>query len=525
MGCCGSAGEAAAVPPRHGSPPEKHPDSGGPGSTGVHHSQRSSGVRERASPSAAYADVGDDSAPGSRVMQSPGGQQLACGSPFPGGERGGSPPPGLDASAVGHCLGWYRVVGQAGAVVRAAQDLKSEVVLPDKLEKLTQVYVVEVQGRRARISRYRPDPGGRKDVPEKPLDGWVSLRNERSDLIFEQVAGDASVSELGGLLPSFRSSPASNSPTGPSSALMPGDDPTPIEPKLLNQSWTKLKTLGKGAFGTVWMGMLRNGMTVAVKVIQFGQSVEPQARQQVEAEFQVMQQLRHRNIVRYLGHSFGESEDELHIFTEFLPGGSVAQRVRQVKQQGEARLPPLVVRLYTRQTLDGLRYLHSRRIVHRDIKGDNLLLTTEGEVKLADFGCAKMVRHATGGPDVAEAMQTAALGGVKTMVGTPFWMAPEVICPQTDGQYGVKCDIWSLGCTVVEMLGVIPWGDNVGESPWEVMYKIAQATSGPTNVPTDVHPKLKDFLSKCFVREAVKRPSAETLFKHAYISCDDSELE
>lgn len=306
--------------------------------------------------------------------------------------------------------------------------------------------------------------------------------------------------------------------------------PRTVDPRML-ENWDKVKQLGKGAFGVVWMGMLQDGAQVAVKVVPLGQA-DDEAKATVEAEFKLMQKMHHPNVVDYIGQRI-TSNGDLEIFTEFLPGGSVAGRVKDLKSHGKRRLPPLVVRRYTKQVLDGLAYLHDHgegAIAHRDIKGENLLLTVDGIVKLADFGCSKMIHQAKKVDEsamLATVMATMGGGssGAMTMVGTPFWMAPEVISPQDSGQYGVKCDIWSLGCVIIEMLGEMPWANKAAESPWQIMFLIASAEGGPSNIPKDVHRHLADFLSKCFVREAKLRPSARTLVHHPYIECEDKELD
>eukprot|EP01065_Artemidia_motanka_P052723 TRINITY_DN959_c0_g2_i1.p1 TRINITY_DN959_c0_g2~~TRINITY_DN959_c0_g2_i1.p1 ORF type:complete len:674 (+),score=176.45 TRINITY_DN959_c0_g2_i1:81-2102(+) len=326
----------------------------------------------------------------------------------------------------------------------------------------------------------------------------------------------------------------------PSREDSPADSPmasTTIDDKYFAEGkWQKLRVLGKGAFGTVWLVLLQNAREVAVKVVPLGCTADESARQAVEAEFELMRRLKHPNIVEYLGHSFSKG-DELHIFTEFLPGGSVAGRVKEVTQHGD-KLNSKVMRHYTRQVLLGLKYLHGEvkdcagtllkpAVVHRDIKGDNLLLTTSGDVKLADFGCSKMIQQAVGGPtDDYLSAKVGGASGAATMVGTPYWMAPEVIAPQQHGMYGIKCDIWSLGCVVVEMMGSIPWAETgVDVSPWEVMYKIVQAEGAPSNVPRDLAPKLRNFLDRCFVRDPKRRASADALLMHQYITCPDADLD
>lgn len=295
-----------------------------------------------------------------------------------------------------------------------------------------------------------------------------------------------------------------------------------MEPEQLG-SWNRVKVLGKGSYGTVWAGQLENGLMVAVKEIILDNTAGEDERAAFQAEFQVMESLQHVNIVRYLGHSF-DGPECLTIFLEYVSGGSVGSRVRDIKKHGASRLPAVTARGYVRQTLDGLAYIHSEGrghppVIHRDIKGDNLLLSIEGIVKLADFGTAKMMDHVGKGGGAAVTSKDM----TKTMVGTPFWMAPEVISPG-DAGYGVQCDIWSLGCVLIEMYGDIPWADKQGSSPWEIMYQIAQAHGAPSNCPTEVPEQVKSFFNACFQRDPGRRQSAQQLLSHEYITCEDSIL-
>eukprot|EP01061_Rhynchopus_euleeides_P015272 TRINITY_DN2610_c0_g3_i2.p1 TRINITY_DN2610_c0_g3~~TRINITY_DN2610_c0_g3_i2.p1 ORF type:complete len:948 (+),score=364.87 TRINITY_DN2610_c0_g3_i2:153-2996(+) len=290
------------------------------------------------------------------------------------------------------------------------------------------------------------------------------------------------------------------------------------------KSWQQIgKPLGKGAFGTVYLAQLSNARQVAVKVINLDEVPSEDARVGFEQEFALMKRLQHPNIVSYLGHRWSD-EYTLEIFLEFVTGGSVASLVKKVK--GNC-LRPTVMRTYVRQVLHGLEYLHkgsSTRppVVHRDIKGDNLLVGRDGEIKLADFGCSKLIGDGLTGKTVKTAFQ-AGNNGAATMVGTPYWMAPEVISPQENNAYGTKCDIWSLGCTVIEMFGLVPWGTLEASTPWEVMYAISNSEVGP-EVPEKASGPLREFLSLCFIREARQRASATALLTTNYISCEDSEL-
>ena len=283
------------------------------------------------------------------------------------------------------------------------------------------------------------------------------------------------------------------------------------------KNWQRIgKPLGKGAFGVVYLGQLSNARQVAVKVINLDDAPTDEARGGFEQEFALMQRLSHKNIVSYLGHAWSD-EFTLQIFLEFVTGGSIASLVKRV--EGNC-LRPTVMRTYIRQVLDGLEYLHRIPVVHRDIKGDNLLVGRDGEVKLADFGCSKFIGDlcSTNGGS-ATAVQKG-VGGAGSMVGTPYWMAPEVIAPQEGNQtYGTKCDIWSLGCTIIEMFGLVPWSSLKASNQWEIMYAISNSQTGP-EVPDKASKELKEFLSLCFVREARSRASATALLTTNYITSD-----
>ena len=201
-------------------------------------------------------------------------------------------------------------------------------------------------------------------------------------------------------------------------------------------SWSKGELIGIGAFGRVFSGLNNvTGELVAVKQVSFAKDEALQGRvaehiRALEAEVDVLKQLKHENIVQYLGTE--RTEDAIHIFLEFVPGGSIASLLAKF-----GPFPESVIRVYTRQILRGLEYLHQKGIMHRDIKGANILIDKRGTVKLADFGASKKIEDlATVG------------SGCKSIRGTPYWMAPEVI-KQTG--HGRPADIWSVGCTVIEM--------------------------------------------------------------------------
>ena len=269
-----------------------------------------------------------------------------------------------------------------------------------------------------------------------------------------------------------------------------------LNKKEILDGWTKGPLIGRGSFGSVYQGLLTNGGFVAVKQIEL---LKPNGGWEKEIktlhrELSVMRMLDHPNVCRYLGAEYDGAAECLSIFLEYVTGGSLASLIKRFKL-----LPIAVVRGYTRDMLQGLAYLHGKGVIHRDIKGDNILVDEDkGMCKLADFGAAKKL---------VEKMSCA------TMIGTPYWMAPEVImCPEG---YRQTADVWSAGCTVVEMLtGKPPWP--MASTPQVAMMMIAKGTP-PTEVPTDIPESCKDFLAKCFVVDAAERATAASLLDHSWL--------
>lgn len=268
-------------------------------------------------------------------------------------------------------------------------------------------------------------------------------------------------------------------------------------------TWRRGKLLGQGAFGRVYLCYdVDTGRELAAKQVQFDPD-SPETSKEVsalECEIQLLKNLHHERIVQYYGCLRDHNEKTLTIFMEYMPGGSVKD---QLKAYGA--LTENVTRKYTRQILEGMSYLHSNMIVHRDIKGANILRDSAGNVKLGDFGASKR-------------LQTICMSGtgIRSVTGTPYWMSPEVISGEG---YGRKADVWSLGCTVVEMLTEKP--------PWaefEAMAAIFKIATQPTNplLPMHTSDQARDFI-RCIFVEAKHRPSAEELLRHPFsqILCSD----
>eukprot|EP01122_Echinamoeba_exundans_P006011 TRINITY_DN1622_c0_g2_i1.p1 TRINITY_DN1622_c0_g2~~TRINITY_DN1622_c0_g2_i1.p1 ORF type:complete len:897 (+),score=163.59 TRINITY_DN1622_c0_g2_i1:170-2860(+) len=268
--------------------------------------------------------------------------------------------------------------------------------------------------------------------------------------------------------------------------------------------WQPGGLIGEGGFGKVYMGMnLDTGELMAVKQVALSESALN--KQQVDAlqrEIDVMHELHHENIVQYLGSEF--KDNKLNIFLEYQPGGSIATLLQRFN-----RLNEKIVRSFTRQILNGLDYLHSHGIAHRDIKGANILVDLNGHVKLADFGASKKLA------DIASFSE-----GCKTVTGSPYWMAPEVIQQGYGGaSYGRKADIWSLGAVIIEMVtGKPPFH---ALAPVTALFKIGSSPAVPP-VPPDSSAHLADFLKLCFQRDPKNRPSASELLRHSFIVGDEA---
>ncbi|KAK2461978.1 hypothetical protein APHAL10511_006441 [Amanita phalloides] len=263
--------------------------------------------------------------------------------------------------------------------------------------------------------------------------------------------------------------------------------------------------IGKGSYGHVYLGLnASTGEVVAIKQVELlssavGRSISRKQRDIIESfkiENDMLKDLDHTHIVKYLGYE--ESNQHLSIFLEYVPGGTIKSCLNKY-----GRFRDDVTKSFTSQLLSGLKYLHFKGIIHRDLKADNILLEPSGVCKISDFGISKKVE------DLHD------IRAFTSMRGTVQWMAPEILDSKNTG-YDAKVDIWSVGCIALEMWsGEKPWND---ENLVSVLYKVSQYREAPPIPPGLQLSDMADhFRLQCFQANPQDRPTAEELHAHPYL--------
>jgi len=265
------------------------------------------------------------------------------------------------------------------------------------------------------------------------------------------------------------------------------------DPNLL---WDIIGDLGDGAFGKVHKARHKeSGLLAAAKICVLETDEE---LGDFTVEIDILQELEHQNIIKlYDAYHF---QSKLWMFIEYCDGGALDSIIVDL----EKGLTEKQIAFVTREMCLGLSYLHKNRIIHRDLKAGNVLLTTSGCVKLADFGVSAKNKEDNQKRD--------------TFIGTPYWMAPEVVACETfrDDPYDHKVDIWSLGITMIEFAQMEPPFHDM--TPMRVLLKIQKSEPPRLDHPNRWSKEFNDFLKQCLVKDPNKRPNVEELLKHPFIS-------
>ncbi|KAG7524213.1 TRAF2 and NCK-interacting kinase-like isoform X4 [Solea senegalensis] len=262
-----------------------------------------------------------------------------------------------------------------------------------------------------------------------------------------------------------------------------------------------VELVGNGTYGQVYKGRhVKTGQLAAIKVMD----VTGDEEEEIKAEINMLKKYsHHRNIATYYGAFVKKNppgmDDQLWLVMEFCGAGSVTDLIKNTKGNS---LKEEWIAYICREILRGLTHLHQHKVIHRDIKGQNVLLTENAEVKLVDFGVSAQLDRT--------------VGRRNTFIGTPYWMAPEVIaCDENpDATYDFKSDLWSLGITAIEMAeGAPPLCDM---HPMRALFLIPR-NPAPRLKSKKWSKKFQSFIDSCLVKSHSQRPSTEQLLKHPFI--------
>ncbi|XP_071534803.1 myosin-IIIb-like isoform X6 [Panulirus ornatus] len=271
-----------------------------------------------------------------------------------------------------------------------------------------------------------------------------------------------------------------------------------------NTRYELLEVIGEGTYGEVFAAKDHDTDTqVAIKIMEnIGENLE-----EIEEEYLILRDLSlHPNLPAFHGiflrRGSKQEEDQAWLVMELCPRGSVTDLVQALIKRGQ-RLTEPQLGYILKETIDAMAYLHQNRCMHRDIKGHNILLTDQGNIKLVDFGVSSHL--------------ASTWGRRNTSVGTPYWMAPEVIAceQQLDYSYDVRCDVWSLGITAIELADGEPPLSDI--HPMRALFQIPRNPPPTVDRPVEWSSEFNDFIGECLIKDFEQRAGAKELLQHPFI--------
>lgn len=274
--------------------------------------------------------------------------------------------------------------------------------------------------------------------------------------------------------------------------------------------WERGELIGSGTYGKVYQGLnLNNGKLIAIKSVQIGsKKTATRELMALKYEISILRELDHPHIVKYLYTDADPIKKRVDILLEYVPGGSLSELLKKFGPFNEK-----ITKIYLIQMLDALSYIHSKGIVHRDLKCANVLINNDASIKISDFGASKKL---------TKTKDAKGYEPCKSLKGSPYWLAPEVA---NRVGHDTSVDIWSLGCWTIEMItGRPPWSDRSKKA--SKVISLIKNSKEKITVPKGLSEECYDFIfHSCLQRDPRKRWTAEELIHHPFLKKRPTSVE